>query len=352
MKLSLIIPTYNRSADIIRLLRNLNLQTTKPDEVIIVDASETDETRLAVESNLHKLAYPVNYYRHEKGLTRQRNFGIKKARHDIIGFSDDDAIFEPDYLKRILSIFEEDGRKEIGGASGFIYQIEGCRIPGIDHNLKAVNDGRDFSRIMEPLRKGAINVNHSPWKKRIERIVLLQRKSDREGTYCPLRGKLYGMYTPFTGVREADFLSGIAFYRREVFDRARYSEYFEHYGFGEDAHLSLKVRRFARLVVDGEASAYHLHAPAGRPNLYVIGQMSARNRFYTFRTFNTKGPLLGLLFWSYFWIEAFLDFLPALLGRNARERAKLLYGRFVGSLSTIREAFGEPGKKARGWKTL
>ena len=329
------------------MLHNLNLQTTKPDEVVIVDASETDETRLTVESNLHKLAYPVNYYSHEKGLTRQRNFGIKKARHDIVGFSDDDAIFEPDYLKRILSIFEEDGRKEIGGVSGFIYQIEGCRIPGIDHNLKTVNDGRDFSRIMEPLRKGAININRSRWKKRMERLVLLQRRSDREGTYCPFRGKLYGIYTPFTGIREADFLSGIAFYRGEVFQRERYSEYFEHYGFGEDAHLSLKVHRFARLVVDGEASAYHLHAPAGRPNLYVIGQMSARNRFYTFRTFNTRGPLVGLVFWAYFWVEAFLDFLPAFFGRSTHDRAKLLFGRMVGSLSTMREAFAEVKNKTK-----
>ncbi|MEJ2648322.1 MAG: glycosyltransferase family 2 protein [Sedimentisphaerales bacterium] len=342
MKLSLIVPTYNRPKDIMRLLRNLNLQIRKPDEVIIVDASETTETELVVESNMKGYAYPVSYYRHEKGLTRQRNFAIDKTQYDIIGFSDDDAIFEPDYLEKIMSIFKKDGKQEIGGASGFIYQIEGSQIPAIDHHLDEMNDSSEFSSIMESFKKDAINLNISNWRKKIEHLVLLRRKSDREGTYCPLRGKLYGICTPFKGLREAGFLSGIAFYRKKVFDRERYSEFFTNYGFGEDAYLSLKVQRFAKLVVHGEASAYHLHAPSGRPDLFLIGKMSARNRFYTFKTFSTDGPLAGLVFWFYFGIEAFLDFVPAFLGKSPLDRVNLFLGRLIGSISTIGDASLEP----------
>ena len=123
MKLSLIIPTYNRPNDIMRLLRNLNHQNKKPDEVIIVDASDTDKTKQIIESNKKCFAYPLSYYGHAKGLTRQRNFGISKAHYEIIGFTDDDSLFEPDYLARIVGIFENDKAEEIGGASGITFDV-------------------------------------------------------------------------------------------------------------------------------------------------------------------------------------------------------------------------------------
>jgi len=89
-----------------RLLKNLNLQIRRPDEVIIVDASDTEETKMLVEQNREGFAYPVSYYAHEKGLTRQRNFGISKANYEIIGFSDDDSLYAPDFMSRIMDIFE------------------------------------------------------------------------------------------------------------------------------------------------------------------------------------------------------------------------------------------------------
>jgi glycosyltransferase involved in cell wall biosynthesis len=335
LKLSLIIPTYNRPKEINRLLSNLDFQTKKPDEVIIVDASHTEETRIIIDSKREKLDYPVYYYKYKKGLTLQRNYGVSKAKFEIVGFLDDDSLLEPNYLERIINMFEEDVTKNIGGASGIVFTVDYAKISLIDGQLKDISSMDDFSKLMAKYFPTNTNTNtyRSKIREGLEKILHLQ--SGEEGTYDEKRGKPIGIKTIFKGRKEVDFLRGIAFYRKEVFDYIKFPEFFHDYGYAEDLYFSLQVKKHFKLLVDGGAISYHLHAPYGRPNYFDLGCMTATNLFYIFKTFKNRNILNYLIFWFFFYLDAFLEVIPAFIGNNSLNRIKLFMGRFYGSFLTI-----------------
>lgn len=333
MRLSLIIPTYNRPHDIARLLRNLNFQTRKPDEVVIVDASDTDETKQSIERNKEAYAYPLNYYSHEKGLTRQRNFGVSKAKGEIIGFTDDDSLFEPDYFERILLVFEKDKAGVIGGASGRFFNVGPSNIQVIDDYLRNGPKQAELSAFMERFKNTGKDIWSKRLRKGLERVLFLHK--GEEGTFCPIRCRFYGIKKPFVGTKTVDFLVGIAFYRKKVFEQVQYSDFFQGYGLAEDVHFSLQVGKNYQLVVAGEAICYHLHAPSGRPDLFKFGYMSSVNYFFIFKTYEKRNMLSYLIFWYFYCINALLDFLPALVGKNSLCRIKLFLGRICGGFSCI-----------------
>ncbi len=107
MKFALIVCTYNRSKSITRLLVSVENQDLLPDEILVVDASHEKNETLA--DNNFKL--PLTYYHvsaSERGLTKQRNFGLSKVspEMDVICFLDDDVILKPDYFQQIINTFE------------------------------------------------------------------------------------------------------------------------------------------------------------------------------------------------------------------------------------------------------
>jgi GT2 family glycosyltransferase len=117
-KISVIIPTKNRTQDVIRCLQSISIQTVLPDEVVIVDSSGTAELKyeLYVFHNLN-----INYiHTTNSGLTYQRNIGIKASSGDTIVFSDDDLIWDKNYLKEIMRVFYEYPVEKIGGVTGNI----------------------------------------------------------------------------------------------------------------------------------------------------------------------------------------------------------------------------------------
>ena len=81
-KISVIIPTKNRTQDVIRCLESLSIQTILPDEVVIVDSSEIEELK----SVLHSFDDLNIKYIHdiEASLTRAENIGVENSIGDII----------------------------------------------------------------------------------------------------------------------------------------------------------------------------------------------------------------------------------------------------------------------------
>jgi len=319
-----------------RLLTNLNLQTRKPDEVIIVDASDTEETKVLVEHNKKGFAYPISYYSHEKGLTRQRNFGIGKAQYEINGFSDDDSLYEMDFMARIVAIFERDQTSEIGGASGLIFNVGPSNIPLIDEYLKNDPTGAEFSSFMKRFANRGQDTWRSRLRKCLERVVFLQ--GAREGTFSPVRCRFCSIEKPFAGAREVDYLRGIAFYRKKVFEHIQYSDFFKGYGFAEDIHFSLQVGKTWKLIMVGETFSYHLHAPSGRPDLFRVGIMYTKNYFYIFKTYRKRNIIEYVFFWYFFSLNTLLDVAPIFLLKNAGDRLRFFVGRFFGGLMVLRDS--------------
>ena len=327
LKLSLIIPTYCRYKELKRLLSNLELQTKKPDEVIIVDASDNGDSRLIQAEVMKRRCFPVYYYKHEKGLTKQRNFGILKSKNEIVGFLDDDVLIEPDFFERILNIFKNDLLNEIGGASGFIMDIQYQNIHLIDEELKSIKSIDEFSYIMQ---KYTDNITTS-FRTSLRNFLSL----GKEGKYNRISGKPCHLKTFFDDIKEVDFLRGIAFYRRQVFDKMTYSTFFKDYGFAEDLHFSLMIGKYYKLMVDGKAISYHLHAPSGRPDYFRLGQMVGSNLFYIFNLYEKHSFIGYLLYWYIFYLNALFEVLPAFWGQNSLIRIKMFIGQIHGSFSSI-----------------
>ena len=105
-RISVIIPTCDRSEDLRRCLRSLTSVAYTNWEVLVIDQSPNDGAREAVadfEDALPSLAYRRLTV---KGLSRARNLGSRLASGDLIAFVDDDCTVEPDWLQTIAAAFE------------------------------------------------------------------------------------------------------------------------------------------------------------------------------------------------------------------------------------------------------
>lgn len=101
MKITLIIPTYNRKDTLKKCLNAVFNQTyPKTDyEVIVIDDGSTDGTEELVKSLLNDSPCTLRYFKQEnKGPAAARNVGIKNANGKIILFIGDDIIATPTLL--------------------------------------------------------------------------------------------------------------------------------------------------------------------------------------------------------------------------------------------------------------
>jgi len=102
---SVILPTYNRSALLPRSMRSVLRQTERRLELIVVDDASTDETAEVVRA----VDDPrVRYIRQESnaGPGAARNRGIKEARASLVAFQDSDDEWMPDKLEKQLAGLE------------------------------------------------------------------------------------------------------------------------------------------------------------------------------------------------------------------------------------------------------
>lgn len=122
IKVSVIIPTYNRPMKVISCLRSLLQNPVSGLEIIVVDQSNNNKIKNAIS----KLNSPLirEHKRKEKGESVSRNFGIKQAKGEIIALTDDDCIVDKYWLRHIVNIFEKN--KDILGIFGSVlpYQQE------------------------------------------------------------------------------------------------------------------------------------------------------------------------------------------------------------------------------------
>ena len=101
MKLSLIIPTYNREEVLVECLKTALRQEEVNYEIVVVD--QTKHHDASTRGFLNNIKERINYhYTDVKGLTRARNLGAKIAKGDIFVFVDDDTDLPADFLRNHL----------------------------------------------------------------------------------------------------------------------------------------------------------------------------------------------------------------------------------------------------------
>jgi len=104
--ISVVIPSYNRAGFIVSAIESVLNQKKAPwaYEVIVVDDGSTDDT----EKNLKPYENKISYYKipHSGLPAVARNFGISKAKGELIAFQDSDDIWPDDKLSRQVPLFE------------------------------------------------------------------------------------------------------------------------------------------------------------------------------------------------------------------------------------------------------
>jgi len=111
-KISVIMPTYNRSAYLCRALDSVKNQTYQDVEVIIVDDGSTDNTKNIVINYIKSvpqswIARKIKYiYQTNKGVACARNTGIKHAEGFYVTFLDSDDIWFANKLEIQKSFFD------------------------------------------------------------------------------------------------------------------------------------------------------------------------------------------------------------------------------------------------------
>jgi glycosyltransferase involved in cell wall biosynthesis len=98
MKISVIIPSFNRAHTLPRAIDSVIHQTKPADEIIIVDDGSTDDTQLLIQQR-----YPMIKYLHQdnQGVSSARNLGIKSACSSStwIALLDSDDEWHPNKLE-------------------------------------------------------------------------------------------------------------------------------------------------------------------------------------------------------------------------------------------------------------
>ena len=89
VKLSVIIPNYNRASLIGETIQSILSQTRPPDEIIVVDDGSTDESRDAIREFVPRVRLITQ---ENKGPATARNRGVAEATGDFIQFLDSDDI--------------------------------------------------------------------------------------------------------------------------------------------------------------------------------------------------------------------------------------------------------------------
>jgi glycosyltransferase involved in cell wall biosynthesis len=97
LKITTIIPTYNRQNHIKRAIESVLNQSTKVDEIIVVDDGSTDDTKELIKD------YPIKYiYQQNSGVSSARNSGIKESNGDFLTFLDSDDEWHFDKISKQL----------------------------------------------------------------------------------------------------------------------------------------------------------------------------------------------------------------------------------------------------------
>lgn len=318
IRFALIICTYQRSQSLKRLLHSVRTQTKKPDQILVIDGSHDSET----EEMLHEFQSPtLSYFKvspSDRGLTRQRNFGISRIDDDfqIICFLDDDTVLQPDYFQILLRTY--DVFPDAVGAGGYI--------------TNEIDWRKDSGRLRNN------EFEYHGWIRELGSRNLLRKKfgllSDKPPGVMPefSNGLSISFLPPSGEIFPVEFfMGGVSSFKRELFQKVRFSSFFEGYGLYEDLDFCLRASKHGQLYVNTGAQLFHYHQEEGRPNKFNYGKMVIRNGWYVWRIKYPSPALKARLKWhGTAFLLTLIRLMNVFTAEKKREALTESMGRIVG----------------------
>jgi len=307
MFVSIIICTYRRAEALGDLLDCLATQTYRDSEILIVDGSEEDlSVRNKVESFMHQSGEQVNLrlIQSQKGLTRQRNVGLRETQGELVCFFDDDVTFGEDFISQVVGLFQQSEMKDVGGATAYDVLNYGVSMR-FRHKL------RGTLGFYTSWRPGALA---------------------RCGLVVPL-----DIQPAFSGCMDVGWLGGFCMlYRREAIASLYFDEGLPTYG-GEDTNFSMKVGKKWRLVLCGDLQLKHHRTVTSRVNgpaqVYDTSYGATRNQLSESMTF------AGVMWLMWFAILEFVFDAVSFIRRPSWMTFNIIRARQRGLIAGIRSIY-------------
>jgi glycosyltransferase involved in cell wall biosynthesis len=243
-------PTANRASVLRKTLESLAAQSIQPKEIIVIDASEDDETKTVIQSSVPGLLGNCVYLpANARGAAIQRVQGIQEANTGFILFMDDDILLDAECIARLWKGMQSDAT--VGGVNAMI------------RNQRYHTPGR-----------------LSAWMYRY-------MHGKKEASYA---GKCIGPAWNLLPEDRDDLPELVAaewlnttctLYRREALPQPVFDPWFKGYSLFEDLCLSLRVGQQWKLLNARTARIFHDSQPGvHKKSVYALAKMEMLNRHY------------------------------------------------------------------------
>lgn len=294
MRLAMITPTKDRPADLRQMLKSFAVQTVKPQQVVIVDASPEPDAALVGE--FPELAIKYRHFTDKPSAAAQRNAGLALLDDDIelVGFFDDDQTLEPDALEKMLAFWQAERDRVVAGKT-----LGGAAFNQLNYadNRRGLGKRSKLAQTLGLYAAAPGRVAPSGWQSIIGKV---SHNLDVEW-----------------------FGAGYCVISRPLLAQFSFDHYFTGYSYLEDLDFSYSLSRQYRLTVVADAYFSHFHSPLGRPDQVRFGRMEVENRRYFVRKH-------GLSLRAYHSMMALRFGLTAFKGlRNKQSRQRAL-GNWIG----------------------
>jgi PST family polysaccharide transporter len=247
LQLSMVIPTKDRPEKLHRLLSSLLGQTRRPEEIIIVDGGRIPVSDICRDFEDLNIKYIRSV---PPSSSRQRNKGVEIVAPQIshVGFLDDDCILEKDAISKMFEFWATAPSNTAGAAFNML------NYPQMDASfLKTLPL---FHRLgiysLDPGRVSASGFHIMIGK--VARTICVQ--------WLP---------------------SGAAVWKRSVFEKHRFDEWYDGYGYLEDLDFSYEIGKEHKLAVVACAGYRHFPDWGDRQGKFGFGRKEVLNRLYFVR---------------------------------------------------------------------
>ena len=268
MRVSIIIPTYNRAEDLDKCFNSIIIQTILPKEIIIVDDSNNDEIKNLIDQRIKEFNeknIPLKYIRNEKERSTAiaRNIGVENSKGDIILFLDSDVILEEDYIKEMLKVYKQ--KQNAIGVQGYI-----------------------------------TNLYKQPKKIDIRKILFASHVEKNKCRILPSTQTTYPYL--IEKIISCEWLSGAnQSFKKEIFDEFKYDEKRKKYAYKEDADLSYRIfKKYPdSLFITPHAKLIHNLSQKGRvPQKELINLMEIYSFYFFYKNINQTIKNKLIFLWS------------------------------------------------------
>ena len=246
--ISVVIASKGRPDSVSETIENLQRQTFKPKEIIIVVPSIEDLPRKQWGDDVQYIVGPL-------GATLQRNKGIEAISSTVtyVGFFDDDVELKADYLEQAAAFMNAN-----------------VSIMGISGHL---------------LASGGIS------RQEAKKLIASYQPGENSRGMFFSQGKHHLLFGCNMIIRRA------------VLNYETFDENLPLYSYGEDYDLSIRLERYGLIGRFAGCVGVHLETPGGRVREVLRGYSFVANNWY----FLKKGVMhlpLGLA-WTRFWLICF-----------------------------------------------